>query len=416
MNLYNDFLNKKGNIEQATFLWNMVASILNAGMSALLLIVVTRVSGPKEAGVFSLAFSIAQLMLTIGYFDMRPYQVTDVKKKISFSVYLSSRVLTCSAMIFISIIYVAAKSYDRYKSLLIILLCLLKMFDALEDVIHGMFQQNGRLDVASKFQSIRLVCAMLIFSLVLIVSKNVVAACVSAILTTIIFLVLLNFPMIGLFEKVNWNFNKKQLVGLFVACTPLFIGSFLSLYIGNAPKYAINQYMTDEYQAYYNILFMPSYVVNLCSGFIFRPLLTPLSQSWHEGNKKRFRRIICKLLVSVLFLTCLAYLGAFICGIPILETVYNIDLQAYKGILLILILGGGIGAAGIIIYYALTVMRKQQFLLICYAITAIAAFCLSPVLVRCYGLWGAAFAYVISIGIQGGCFGIIFLICYRYYK
>lgn len=400
------------NIEKKAFIWNIIASTLNAGMSAILLIAVTRTVGVAEAGIFSLAFSIAQLMLTIGYFDMRAYQVTDVKQEVQFRHYLASRVITCAIMMVVSIGYIWIKEYDRYKSTIILLLCILKMLDALEDVLHGLFQQRERLDVAGKLQSVRLIFTMAVFVTILTVSRNLSLACIGAILTSVLIIICFNFPIVPLFEKTEVEFDYVQLKKLFAACFPLFLGSYLALYMGNAPKYAIDEFLSPEYQTYYNILFMPSFVVNLFSGFAFRPLLTPLAKSWMDGDKKKYCSILKKLVLWVGALTVSALAGAYVLGIPILSFVYNTPLNDFKGVLLILILGGGISATGTILYYSLTVMRNQKLLLIGYAITAAAAFFLSPVMVKHFGITGAALAYLMLIALRIICFFITFLISY----
>ena len=66
-------------------------------------------------------------------------------------------------------------------------------------------------------------------------------------------------------------------MGILWECMPLFIGSYLTLYVGNAPKYAIDDFLELKYQTYYGILYMPSFVINLLSGFVFKPLLVDLS-------------------------------------------------------------------------------------------------------------------------------------------
>ena len=52
--------------KSGAYIWNTINSMLNAGMSAVLLLVVSRSCGEDAAGNFTLAFSVAQLMVTIG--------------------------------------------------------------------------------------------------------------------------------------------------------------------------------------------------------------------------------------------------------------------------------------------------------------------------------------------------------------
>ena len=99
-------------------------------------------------------------MMAIGKYGIRQFQVSDVEEKYSFKEYTVARIITSIIMIAASFVYVgvnlASGLYDSSKSIVIILICLAKVIDAVEDVIHGMFQQYLRLDVAGKILSIRM--------------------------------------------------------------------------------------------------------------------------------------------------------------------------------------------------------------------------------------------------------------------
>ena len=107
MNIIRKFLlNDNKNIQKNSYLWNMIGGLLNAGQSVLILMVITRVAGIDDAGIFTIAYASANLFLTIGNYGMRSYQVTDVNHRFSFGDYLGSRITTSVIMIAVSITYV----------------------------------------------------------------------------------------------------------------------------------------------------------------------------------------------------------------------------------------------------------------------------------------------------------------------
>ena len=63
------------------FMWNMAGSLCNSLSSMLLLIIVNRISGESRGGFFALAYSTAQLLFSVGGFEIRPVQSTDIKNK-----------------------------------------------------------------------------------------------------------------------------------------------------------------------------------------------------------------------------------------------------------------------------------------------------------------------------------------------
>lgn len=99
------------------------------------------------------------------------------------------------------------------------------------------------------------------------------------------------------FEPTPVHLEWRGILGIYNACWPLFVSSFIMNYLNNAPKYAINTYYDETVQNSYNILFMPAFVINLLSLFVFRPLLTDLARDWEGENIKEFTDIVKKMMI-----------------------------------------------------------------------------------------------------------------------
>ena len=97
---------------------------MNAGQSVVILMVISRINGLEDAGIFSIANAIASLMLTVGNFGMRNYQVTDINEKYSFCNYISSRICTDVLMFLGSLYYIMKgwllEDYSFYKMAIIL--------------------------------------------------------------------------------------------------------------------------------------------------------------------------------------------------------------------------------------------------------------------------------------------------------
>ena len=134
---------------KSAYLWNTCAAMLNAFQTVFILMLISRIDPVIDAGVFTIAFAIGNLMMAIGKYGIRQFQVSDVEEKYSFKEYTVARIVTSIIMIVASFAYVglnlASGLYNSSKSIVIILICLAKVIDAVEDVIHGMFQQYLRL-------------------------------------------------------------------------------------------------------------------------------------------------------------------------------------------------------------------------------------------------------------------------------
>lgn len=98
-------LKKTNNINRSSYSWNAINAIISALQSPVIMMVMTRTNGIYDAGVFSIAFAIATLMLYVGLYGLRRYQSSDLNEKHSFSDYHGMRIISCSSMMLVSLVY-----------------------------------------------------------------------------------------------------------------------------------------------------------------------------------------------------------------------------------------------------------------------------------------------------------------------
>lgn len=401
------------NIDRDSYIWNMVGSMLMAFQSVIMLMILTRTLGLLEAGIFTIAYANANLFLTIGKYGMRYFQVSDVKNQFHFSDYRMSRVITSAAMMIVSVVYViyaaSSNGYSKGKTMVILWMCLFKLVDVAEDVFHGLFQRKNRLDVASRLMTVRLAVTTLVFGLGLILLKNLLTSLIVTTIITAILFVIFTSMTYRHFNVEKAAIDWSNVFLLLKLCFPLFAGSFLSFYIGNAPKYAIDSMLTDELQACYGFIAMPVFVIGLLNNFIFNPMLYHMSVLWSEKRVKEFvkKTLIQSAIIGGITLICIA--GAYVLGIPVLSWLYNTDLSGYRPQLLILLLGGGfLGLSGLL-SAVITIIRYQKSLMWGYAVVGVLAYAFSNVIVERYKMMGASVLYMVLMGILCLIFGGLFI-------
>jgi len=366
------------NAEKSAYIWNTAASMLNAFQTVLILMVISRIDPLTDAGIFTIAFAIGNLMLTIGLYGTRQFQVSDVNHKYSFRDYLIARGITCLIMMTVSFVYVgihlAGGIYTRDKSLVVIVICFTKFIDALEDVFHGMFQQQGRLNAAGR---------ILFFKLAFYISTG------SA---------------------------SSHIVKLLMECFPLFISSYMTMYIINAPKYAIDKVLDSEAQACFNYIFMPVFVIGLMSQFVYQPIIGKLSLMWHQKEIGKFYKLIMHQGIIIGILSALVLLGGYLLGIPVLSIVFHVELSNYKGHFVILLVGGIFLAYIYFFQMIMTVIRQQNLLTIGYCIIYFVFFIFGSTVVREFGLMGISLFYMSALAVLAIAFFIMVIMKTKTYS
>lgn len=403
------FLLQADNIEFDSFIWNMCGSMLVAFQSVIMLMIITRTSGLEDAGILTIAYANANLFLAIGKFGMRNFQVSDVKGQFDFGDYFLSRVLSTAAMLVVSLAYILymrfSYGYTAEKTLVIIWMCLQKSIDAVEDVYHGLYQQRGRLDVAGKCLTLRMAATILTFGAGLVILRDLLTSLIVATVCSALLFALFTASTYGAFSEDRLQPKGRSVAMLLKLCLPLCVGSFLTFYIGNAPKYAIDKVLTDELQACYGFIAMPVFVIGLLNGFIFNPILFKMSVLWDERRLKEFVKNVVIQIGAVAVITLVCILGAYLLGIPVLSWLYHTDLTDFKAELLILLLGGGfLGLSGLLNAIN-TIIRQQKKLMWGYVGVSVLALAFSDRVVANYEIFGASVLYTALMGVLCVVFG-----------
>lgn len=397
-NIYKRLLDRQVSLKENT-LWYTMGTMCSSATSFLLMIYVTRILGVDEAGVFSISYSVGQLMLSIGWFGTRQFQVSDINEEFKFSDYLSLKIITSIVMMIGCLIYSVFLHFNTYKLLITFLYCLFMICDVFADLFSARFQQVDKLFLSGISYIIRILGYNLVILVSLLCFKNLIVAIVLAMIYSALELTFFDLQLIKRISQIKMEFHLVKIIQLIKNCFPLFISSFLTTFIVNVPKNAIELNFDSSVQTYYNIIFMPSYIINLFCMFIFVPLYTSIANTWLNSTKNRFVKTIVKLFVFDIVLSVLVFIGCYLLGIPLLELVYGVDLHTVKSSFLILIVAGCFTSMNSILSYIFTVIRRQKFMIYIYLIAIILPQLLVNWLTSKYGIFGASLDYLIGIAL-----------------
>lgn len=391
------------------FLWNAAGSAVYALSSFLLLVVVIRFCGDVEGGIFAIGYAIAQLMLTVGVFESTTYFATDAGNRFSYAQYLAFKIVTCVLMVAASVVYVLSFGFDEHKAAVAWALCAYRFFEALAQYWFGAFQKEERLDLGGFSTVWRSVLSLGAFIGLLALTRDVVGSMVAASLVEAVWIAAYDIPRLRRVVRVGRpDFSPAPLGRLFAACLPLFVSSFLAAYLSNVCKYAIEAVGTEQMQAVFNVLFTPSFVINLFVIFLTRPALTRMAKLWLARDEKAFLRIVARLMLAIVVITALVVGLCIPAGIPVLELVYGMSLDGQLPALLVVLLGGGFLSVSNLLYNAMVVIRAQNAVVVGYAVTIVAATLIASPMIASGGIMGASAAYAASCVVLAACFAILF--------
>lgn len=391
------------------YFWNSLGGLLNAIVSVYIMMLITRFIGIYEAGIFSLGYANAMLLQHVGSFDSRSYQCSSVDDKYQFYDFLTFRICTCTLMVAITCIWIKTNAYSLDKAIMTLLLSFFCVFANISDIFQGNAQKYERLDLAGKSLSFRIILNLIVFTIAVFLKRDIYVAVSTMTISSFVWIFIYDLRILRMNQKACFKLRKYQMQHLFVSTFPLFIALFLQMYIYNIPKYAIDSYLSVENQAVYSILFMPASIVSLFSMFVFKPIMVTLAKQWSEKKYTSVFKICLNRMAFLLVMTVIVSVAGYLIGTEVLSLVYGTDITAYKMELMIILVGSGIAGVVTLLYYMLTIVGKQYFMLISYIVTFIIAYLLDYVLVKHFGMLGAASGYILTSTINGILsFGIFF--------
>lgn len=378
-----------------SYIWNSAAGIINAVQSTIFLMFIMRVGGEVEGGVFTIGFATANLLLCIGKFGVRTYQISDLRGQFTFGGYLAHRLTTTGIMLAIAALYCAVAyltgGYSREKAWVCLFLCTLKMVDAIEDVYHGEYHRQGRLDIAGRAITLRLVLTFAAFGVIYLVCRNL--ALTFALCTAISFalFMLIARAVNPHFDGIAFRPKPSAIRTLLGVGFPLFFSAFLSMFIISAPKYAIDFILeeADQVQAVFGIISMPVFLIGLLMDFMLKPILTTMTRDWQEQRYDALLHRVRRMMLYILGVTACCVAGGVTLGVPVLELMFHTKLSAYRLELGILLACGGLQALHAFYMVLLTIIRKHRVFMAVYSIAAVLAVPILTLLTRRMGMLGA---------------------------
>lgn len=398
--------------EKQNIVWNMIGSFCYAFASMVLAFLVMGIIGEDEGGIFAFGYStFGQQMFIVAYFGLRPFQITDGAGEYRFGDYLKHRYLTCGLAVAAGLLYLSVSGYTVHKAAAVFLLVCYKVADGFADVYESEFQRSGNLHLTGKSNTFRTILSVSVFLIALWFGRSLVPACGAAVAAQIAGILTFDVTVLRRIPSVDTRGSFGRAIPLTRSAFLLFLSVFLDFYIFSAAKYAIDACMDDAASGYFNIIFMPTSVINLAAGFVIRPVLTYLTDYWTGRNYPAFMGLLRRISALIVGLSGLAVGLAWILGKPVLGIMerilgpsYSGGLVPYHGAFVLIVLGGGFYAILNLYYYVLVILRRQTVIFGIYAVLTVIAALLSPALVKEYGIFGAAGSYLFLMVIMAAGF------------
>ena len=395
--------------QKKDYIWNSIGSFLQSAISPILLIVITRLNGVGDSGLFSFAMSLSVVFWAISLWGGRTYQVSDVKKEFSSGDYIVVRFISSLIVAVFSISFCILSGYDLIKTELIMVLVSFKILESIADSMYGVLQIHNKLYIVGISLTMKSVFGFMIFAIVDILTKNIVYGALSIFLVNIVVVIFYDIPWMKHVESVGLTKKNIMQAGKIMKKTAeVFVVVFLTMFSLNIPRYFLDKYHYDQI-GYFGIMAMPITLLTLFISFVLQPNVVNLSELLKKKKIKEFTKIVSKIDFITFTLGILFVISSYLIGVWVLNTVFGIDINNFRIDLTIMVIGAVANAFVSIYVNLLIILRRFKGQFYTLLVTNILAVILSIYLIDRLAMLGSVLVFMTISFLQA----IILLFIYK---
>lgn len=380
------------------YLWNSLGSLLQSAISPVLLIVITRLNGIDDSGLFSFALSLSVVFWAVSLWGGRTYQVSDVKREFSSGGYVAVRFVASLIVAISAVVFCALNGYNATKTGLIMILVTFKILESIADSLYGVLQIHHKLYVAGISLTMKAMLGFSAFIAVDIVTRNVIYGALAILLVNVFIIFLYDILWVRRVEVIN--VSKKlckeyiaQAIAIMKHTSAVFVIMFLTMFSLNIPRYFLDKSHPDQI-GYFGIMAMPITLLGLFISFIIQPNVVNLSELLAKRKLKEFTQVVSKMNYITFGIGVLSVVLSYLIGVWVLNTIFGININNFQLDLTIMVIGAVANAFVSIYVNLLIIMRRFKGQFYTLLLTDILAVVVSICLIERLAMLGSVLVFM----------------------
>ena len=315
-------------------LWNAAGNLTYLMCQWVVTVLVTNIGAFRDAGLLSVAMSVSATFQTVAMFGIRNYQVSDVENKYSDTCYAFFRVITCAVALVACLAFSLICGYGGEQLLAITLFMLFRLAENFSDVLHGIAQKRGRLDLAGKAFAIKGIGLVAVFLAAYRLSGRLCMGLFAMAAFSIGSTLLYDLIALRRLSDFGLVSRERDWISLARETAPLCLYLFFSAAISTVPKLILERQCGEDILGAYSSIFAPALLIAAAAGYLYTPFIPSFANAYHEKRSCDFLRLFAKLGAAIAGLAVLSILGAWILGDFALKLIFGEKILAYAYLLI----------------------------------------------------------------------------------
>ena len=366
-------------------------------------VVLARLAGFEQAGVFTLAMTIANVFAFIASYSTRHYMTSDSKGQFSRDDYIKTRIFTTILSFALCGLFLIISHYNFVNTVAILLYTVYANSTMVADVLYGCYQLGNHLEYAGYATIIKGCGCFLSFVAVMIVTNNILYAFLAMDVAAMLVLLCYEVPKFHtLFGQVS-KIEKKDfraIAALMTKCFPLMISFLLPTLITALPRMSIQQKLGETLLGVFGSIFTPTVVITTLVPSVITALVPMYSELWARKDHRQFYVRVGCMVLGVVLLGTAACAAAAILGKPVMSLLFGNDILEYFDLLYVAIIATTLCALTSCGSIFLTIIRRMKVAEMSVIVCLICVAGSLMVTVDQFGIYGAAYTLIIGYTVQ----------------
>ncbi len=383
----------------------------------LISILLVRLGGYEDAGLFALAMSISNVFAHFANYGIRTYQISDTKGEFTQNQYQIASWVTIAASYVLCVGYFGlVGSYSLLEKAAILLYLSYNNVNSFSEILFGRLQLDGHLEINGFSSILRGVLCFAAFLGAFLLTHRMLPSLAVMVCATALVVMLFDCRLYRrLCGKVFQRCAEPTaaIATLLKQSFPLMAANVIPLIATAVPRRTIQQVLGTTMLGYFSSLFTPTVVITVLVPMLLQSVLPEFSALWKQGQRVKLLRMTARYYGVVAFLVTVALGVSAVMGRWALGIVFGLEILEYFPLLYWAILATGCNAVTVVSNYLLISMRKNHAATISTVVAAGISAAVSAPLVAHFGIAGGALALIAAYFVQA-LMQIVLITCNMY--
>src|SRR5690606_26032231 len=317
----------------------------------------------EDVGQFVYAGAFTTPLMMALEMQLRNFYITDDEKTLTFRDYISFR--TFSSIVGIVILVLCAWFLKPEYFIVIVIVSLIKTFEAQLDLIYGVYQKQHKLDYVAYSRIIRGIVAIIVVTVFSLIFKDIIISLLAYLSSWVLLYFFYERRQVVkrgfiTYENLRLKFLNKQTIKHFlILCFPVFCAIYVDKYYLNYPRLSVERFLGIEAVAVFGSLL---YFKSLGGQFISsvsQAAMPRLADYVRGGKKNPFLSLVLKMVSAGFIIGGMLVLAAWLFGQELLTLLYTPEYAKYSDVLIVVLIGTTVTFGYTFITSAFTALRKQ---------------------------------------------------------